>query len=130
MQHSVKINLDYWKQSTGLTGQCLTERTQALYDSTSDLYKQVTGENLSKMVLYRHARHYARQTKNETGGRIMDTASAIMGIQLIELRKHLRKIKNRKRLKLDVQFETIEICNLKELASGKRGRRKVVNEVA
>tara|TARA_S200002703_G_scaffold135069_2_gene123817 strand:- start:1032 stop:1412 length:381 start_codon:yes stop_codon:yes gene_type:complete len=126
MQHS----LDYWKQSTGLTGQCLTERTQALYDSTSGLYKQVTGEHLSKTALYRHARHYARQTKKETGGRIMDTASAIMGIQLIELRKHLRKIKNRKRLKLDVQFETIEICNLKELASGKRGRRKVVNEVA
>ena len=46
------INVAYWVQSTGVTGQCLTERGQKLFDTTSALYHQVTGEKLSKMKLY------------------------------------------------------------------------------
>ena len=46
------INVSYWKQSTGRTGQCLTERGQKLYDVASVLYKQVTGKKLSKERVY------------------------------------------------------------------------------
>ena len=46
------INVTYWTQSTGVTGQCLSERGQKLFDTTSALYFQATGEKLSKMKLY------------------------------------------------------------------------------
>ena len=46
------INVSYWKQSTGRTGQCLTERGQKLYEVTSSLYTQVTVKKLSKERVY------------------------------------------------------------------------------
>jgi hypothetical protein len=55
---------------------------------------------------------------------MMDTASAIMGIQLVELRKHLRKIKNRKKFRPEVVFSTMEVSNLRDLAKGKPGKQK------
>lgn len=42
MKHS--INLNYWKRSTGPTGQCLgTEINQDLYAECANLHKMVTG---------------------------------------------------------------------------------------
>lgn len=122
MKHN--INIEYWKQSTGLTGQCLTERTQDLFSNTAALYHMVSGQRLSKMKMYRMAREGAREVKHDTGGRMMDTASAIMGIQLVELRKHLRKIKNRKKFRPEVVFSTMEVSNLRDLAKGKPGKQK------
>ena len=61
------INVTYWTQSTGVTGQCLSERGQKLFDTTSALYFQATGEKLSKMKLYDIVLTECRQTKKSDG---------------------------------------------------------------
>ena len=58
------INVTYWTQSTGVTGQCLSERGQKLFDTTSALYNQATGEKLSKMKFYDIVLTECRETKS------------------------------------------------------------------
>lgn len=132
MKHSV--NLNYWKRSTGPTGQCLgTEINQDLYAECAALHHRVTGEHLSKMVLYGIALDHAREVKRDNRmAQIQHTASAIMGVMLVELRAYLRTQRKRKRPVLDVTnvFETLSVDNLRELSCQKRGpvtRVKIVN---
>ena len=70
------INVAYWVQSTGVTGQCLTERGQKLFDTTSALYHQVTGEKLSKMKLYDIVLSECRETKKSEGFYIRNISTA------------------------------------------------------
>ena len=63
---------------------------------------------------------------------IQHTASAIMGVMLVELRSYLRTQKRRKRPVLEVTdvFETLSVSNLRELSCQQRGpvtRVKIVN---
>ena len=117
------INTTYWKQSTGLTGQCKTERTAALFNRVAGLYKVAHGLNLSKMQMYRQAHAEATLLKAETNGRIMDTASAIMGIQLKELEKELRQQIREKTFTAEVEFDTMKVTNIRDLAQSKRGKK-------
>lgn len=118
--------VSFWKQSTGITGQCLTERTQALFDRVSAMYNDVTGKKLSKMRLYEQARVKAREAKQEIVGkpRMMDTASAAFGIQLKELEKSLREIRKAQASIVEVQFDTMEVSNLRDLAQQTVGRKR------
>ena len=132
MKHS--INLNYWNRSTGPTGQCLgTEINQDLYAECANLHKMVTGDHLSKMALYGIALDHARDVKRDNPmAQIQHTASAIMGVMLVELRSYLRTQKRRKRPVLEVTdvFETLSVSNLRELSCQQRGpvtRVKIVN---
>ena len=70
------INVNYWVQSTGVTGQCLSDRGQKLFDTTSALYKQATGEKLSKMKLYDLVLTECRETKKAEGFYIRNISTA------------------------------------------------------
>jgi len=113
------LQVTYWKQcKAGLTGYCLTERTQKLFTRVADRYNRVTGLKLSKMRMYERAMDVARASKQVSGGRMMDTANAIFATQLIELEKVL---KTRQEI---VIFKSLEISNIKDLARKSKHRRK------
>ena len=69
------INVSYWKQSTGRTGQCLTERGQKIFDTLAPIYEEVVGLSLSKEQMYDMSLTLSRSTKNEEGFYIQNTAS-------------------------------------------------------
>ena len=79
------INVSFWKQSTGRTGQCLTERGQKLYEVTSSLYTQVTGKKLSKERVYDLVLEVARESRKDSGFYIQNTSSSAFMIAMQDL---------------------------------------------
>ena len=79
------INVSYWKQSTGRTGQCLTERGQKLFDTTSALFTKVTGKKLSKERVYDIVLNVSRQAKVDEGFYIQNTSSSAFMLVMQDL---------------------------------------------
>lgn len=119
------INVSYWKQSTGRTGQCLTERGQKIFDTLAPIYEEVVGLSLSKEKMYDMSLTLSRSTKEDEGFYIQNTASTAFMIlvqDLTSMCRHLRKGKEYK----SVSFGVFKVSNLKDLAKSKLGRKRKV----
>ena len=64
------VNVKYWFQSTGLTGQNLSESNQVKYDRVNAKMIRKHGVRVSKMACYLASRVAARKVKDEFGTRI------------------------------------------------------------
>tara|TARA_R100001591_G_scaffold100628_2_gene107178 strand:+ start:442 stop:819 length:378 start_codon:yes stop_codon:yes gene_type:complete len=116
------INVSYWKQSTGRTGQCLTERGQKLYEVTSSLYTQVTGKKLSKERVYDLVLEVARDSRKDSGFYIQNTSSSAFMIAMQDLASLCRAELKGKPYKA-ISFGVFEAKTLPKLATAKVGRK-------
>ncbi len=87
------INATYWKQSSGLTGQNLTQSNQKKFTRVAKKYHKVTESTLSKMKLYKASRIGARQIKQEFGARIGSTSVATFEMLLTAIEQELKGMK-------------------------------------
>lgn len=71
---TINVNVRYWFQSSGLTGQNLSEANQRKFARIATKYKKKTGNKLSKMRCYKASRVAARQLKAEFGTRILSNS--------------------------------------------------------
>ena len=71
---SINVNVSYWFQSSGLTGQNLSEANQRKFARIATKYKKKTGNKLSKIRCYKASRVAARQVKAEFGTRILSNS--------------------------------------------------------
>ena len=53
---NVNVNVGYWFQGTGLTGQNLSEHNQNKFTRVATKYKRKTGQKLSKIRCYKASR--------------------------------------------------------------------------
>ena len=105
----VSINVSYWKQSTGLTGQNLNEDNQRKYARVATKFEKKTGRTLSKTRLYKASRVAARKVKAEFGSRIMSNSKATFDLLLTGVDKTL----DRKNHTLDFgEFNVSDILDL------------------
>tara|TARA_R100001440_G_scaffold35460_1_gene54502 strand:+ start:315 stop:716 length:402 start_codon:yes stop_codon:yes gene_type:complete len=71
LQMSIQtVNVKFWFQSTGLTGQNLSESNQNKYARVNAKMLKKRGIRLSKMACYKASRVGARKVKDEFGTRI------------------------------------------------------------
>ena len=117
------INVTYWTQSTGVTGQCLSERGQKLFDTTSALYYQATGEKLSKMKLYDIVLTECRETKKSDGFYIRNISTAGFMVAMQDLASVCRAYLKDREYK-SISFGQFKVGKLHKLARGKVGRKK------
>ncbi len=117
----MKNTINFWKQSSGRTGQCKTESINNLFERVAPLYEERMGLKLSKERLYDLALQKARQGKKEIeyNPRIMDLAPCVMGIILKELYSILRDYEKTE----TIVFENLEITNLVDIARQTIGRK-------
>ena len=116
------INVNFWVQSTGVTGQCLSERGQKLFDTTSALYKQATGLKLSKMKLYDMVLTECRETKKAEGFYIRNISTAGFMVAMQDLASLCRAELKGKPYKA-ISFGVFEAKTLPKLATAKVGRK-------
>ena len=116
------INVNFWVQSTGVTGQCLSERGQKLFDTTSALYKQATGLKLSKMKLYDMVLTECRETKKAEGFYIRNISTAGFMVAMQDLASVCRAYLRDKDYKT-ISFGQFKVGKLHKLATAKVGRK-------
>ena len=116
------INVSYWKQSTGRTGQCLTERGQKLFDTTSALYTKATGEKLSKERIYDLCLGVSRQAKIDEGFYIQNTSSSAFMLVMQDLSSFCRAELKGYDYK-QITFGQFKVDKLYKLARAKAGRK-------
>tara|TARA_R100000234_G_scaffold76421_1_gene47489 strand:+ start:275 stop:646 length:372 start_codon:yes stop_codon:yes gene_type:complete len=116
------INVSYWKQSTGRTGQCLTERGQKLFDVASVLYTQVTGKRLSKERIYDVVLEESRKAKADEGFYIQNVSTSAFMIAMQDLTSLCRAKLKDKEYKT-ISFGVFKVSKLSLLAKAKAGRR-------
>lgn len=88
-QKSINVNVRYWFQSSGLTGQNLSEANQRKFARVATKYKKKTGDKLSKMRCYKASRVAARQLKAEFGTRILSNSITTFELLLTGIDKTL-----------------------------------------
>ena len=117
----MKHIVNFWKQSSGRTGQCKTENINNLFERVAPLYEKKIGLKLSKERLYDLALEKARQGKQEIeyNPRIMDLAPCAMGVILKELHCILRDWEKTE----TIVFENLEVKNLADIARQTVGRK-------
>jgi len=116
------INVSYWKQSTGRTGQCLTERGQKLFDTTSALFTKVTGKKLSKERVYDIVLNVSRQAKVDEGFYIQNTSSSAFMLVMQDLSSFCRAELKGYEYK-QITFGKFKVDKLYKLAKAKAGRK-------
>tara|TARA_R100000482_G_C5044043_1_gene109672 strand:+ start:279 stop:647 length:369 start_codon:yes stop_codon:yes gene_type:complete len=114
---NVSFVVSYWKQSTGLTGQNLSERNQFKFSRVAKKYHKKTGTHLSKVKLYKASRHAARQLKAEYGGRILSHSIACFELILTAVDKELSKRPH------NLDMGSFDVSNIKDLCCASRGRK-------
>lgn len=75
------VNVKYWFQSTGLTGQNLSESNQNKYVRVNAKMVRKHGVRLSKVACYKASRTAARMAKDEFGTRI--GSNSIMTFEMV-----------------------------------------------
>lgn len=75
------INVKFWFQSTGLTGQNLSESNQTKYERVNAKMIRKHGVRLSKVACYKASRTGARKAKEEFGTRI--GSNSIMTFEMV-----------------------------------------------
>ena len=116
------INVSFWKQSTGRTGQCLTERGQKLYDVASVLYKQVTGKKLYKERVYDLVLEVSRGARQQEGFYIQNTSSSAFMLAMTDLNSFCRAEFKGKPYKA-ITFGEFKVDTMTNLATDKVGRK-------
>jgi len=119
------FNVSYWKQSTGRTGQCLSERGQNLFDTLEPIYEEVVGLPLSKMKLYKLSLEMSRGAKADEGFYIQNTATTAFMVLLQDLTSVCRAIRKGKEFN-SKSYGSFKVSNLKDLAKSKLGRKRKV----
>jgi len=114
----VSFNVSYWKQSTGLTGQNLSEANQRKFTRVATKYNKVTGQDLSKTRLYKASRNAARQLKAEYGGRIMSHSICTFELLLTAVDKELSKRSH------EIDMGAFNVTNIVDLARKPVGRKR------
>ena len=105
---NVSIAINYWNQSTGMTGQNLTQENQAKFTRVATKYKKKTGQTLSK-------------TRAQFGSRIGSNSKATFDLLLTGIDRTL----DRKNHNIDLgAFNVQEISDLANLPMGPRKASK------
>jgi len=118
---NVSIAINYWNQSTGITGQNLTQENQAKFTRVATKYKKKTGQTLSKTRAYKASREAARTVKHEFGSRIGSNSKATFDLLLTGIDRTL----DRKNHNIDLgAFNVQEISDLANLPKGPRKASK------
>ena len=112
---AVNVNVRYWFQSSGLTGQNLSEANQRKFTRIAKKYKKKTGQKLSKMRCYKASRHAARQVKAEFGTRILSNSITTFELLLTGIDKTL----DRKNHTID--FGAFNVAEIADLACAPTG---------
>lgn len=114
-QKSINVNVRYWFQSSGLTGQNLSEANQRKFARIATKYKKKTGNKLSKMRCYKASRVAARQLKAEFGTRILSNSITTFELLLTGIDKTL----DRKNHVIDFgSFDVDQIADLSCATTG------------
>ena len=112
---SINVNVRYWFQSSGLTGQNLSEANQRKFARIATKYKKKTGNKLSKMRCYKASRVAARQLKAEFGTRILSNSITTFELLLTGIDKTL----DRKNHVIDFgSFDVDQIADLSCATTG------------
>ena len=120
-QKSINVNVSYWFQSTGLTGQNLSEANQRKFARVATKYKKKTGDKLSKMRCYKASRVAARQLKAEFGTRILSNSITTFELLLTGIDKTL----DRKNHVIDFgSFDVDKITDLSCATTGAAAHKK------
>jgi|TARA_R100001015_G_C4561599_1_gene121353 hypothetical protein len=115
----VSINVNYWKQSTGMTGQNLTEENQRKFTRVATKFEKKTGEKLSKTRAYKASREAARTIKAEYGSRIGSNSKCTFDLLLTGIDRTL----DRKNHNLDMgSFGVDAITDLANLPTGRKAK--------
>jgi hypothetical protein len=118
---NINVNVGYWFQGTGLTGQNLSEHNQNKFTRVATKYKRKTGQKLSKMRCYRASRNAARQIKDEFGTRILSNSITTFEMLLTGIDKTL----DRKNHTIDLgAFKIDDIAELACAPTGAAAHRK------
>lgn len=126
-KQAIKIDVDFWFQGTGLTGQNLSEHNQNKFTRVATKYKRKTGNKLSKMRVYRASRIGARMLKAEYGVRIL--SGSIMTFEM--LLTGIDKTLDRKNHNIDLgAFEVADIADLACAPTGASAHKPKVRFVA
>lgn len=115
---NVSFVVSYWNQSTGLTGQNLSERNQAKFARVAAKYNKKTGLNLSKTRLYKASRHAARQLKAEYGGRILSHSICTFELLLTAVDKELSKRPH------EIDMGAFDVRSITQLANQPMGPKR------
>tara|TARA_R100000005_G_C4974447_1_gene186328 strand:- start:614 stop:970 length:357 start_codon:yes stop_codon:yes gene_type:complete len=114
---NVSFTVSYWKQSTGLTGQNLSERNQAKFARIARKFEKKLDMKLSKTRLYKASREAARQLKAEYGGRIMSHSICTFELLLTAVDKELSKRPH------EIDMGAFKVDSIIQLANQPSGRK-------
>ena len=115
---NVSFTVSYWKQSTGLTGQNLSEANQRKFSRVAKKYNKVMKQDLSKTRLYKASREAARQMKAEYGGRILSHSICTFDLLLTAVDKDLSKRPH------EIDMGAFNVTSILDLASKPVGRKR------
>ena len=121
---NVSFNVSYWKQSTGLTGQNLSERNQAKFARVARKYEKKMDMKLSKTRLYKASREAARQLKAEYGGRILSHSICTFELLVTAVDKELSKRSH------EIDLGAFDVSNIRDLACAPTGAKAHKKKVA
>ena len=108
---SINVNVSYWFQSTGLTGQNLTEQNSRLFNRVQTKFRKKGFGKLSKMKCYHASRIGARMVKDEFGSPIGSNSKATFARVLTGVDQWLNGSNN-----IELDFRTFEIETPTDLA--------------
>jgi len=114
---NVSFTVSYWKQSTGLTGQNLSEANQRKFSRVAKKYSKVMKQDLSKTRLYKASREAARQLKADFGGRILSHSICTFDLLLTAVDKELSKRTH------DIDMGVFKVDSMIQLANQPSGRK-------
>jgi hypothetical protein len=114
---NVSFTVSYWKQSTGLTGQNLSEANQRKFSRVAKKYNKVMKQDLSKTRLYLASREAARKLKAEYGGHIRSHSICTFDLLCTAVYKELKKRPH------EIDMGVFKVNNIADLAIKSRKRK-------
>ena len=118
---NVNVNVGYWFQGSGLTGQNLSEHNQNKFTRLEIKYKRKTGKKLSKVRCYKASRVAARKIKDEYGTRILSNSITTFELLMTAVDRTL----DRKNHNIDLgEFNVADIADLACAPTGAAAHRK------
>ena len=106
-----------WAQSTGLTGQNLSEANDRFFRTLAPKFEKAMGVRLSKVAVYKASREAARKLKAEYGGRILSHSICTFDLLLTAIYKELKKRPH------EIDMGAFNINNITDLAIKSRKRK-------
>ena len=107
-----------WAQSTGLTGQNLSEANDRFYNWLAPKFEKAMGVRLSKVALYLASREAARKLKAEYGGHIRSHSICTFDLLCTAIYKELNKRPH------EIDMGAFNVTSILDLASKPVGRKR------